>query len=809
MATGDTRGSLTGQGYQPDTDRASSSGQHSKVTMALLAGVLVVIIGLIDYHTGPEYSFSIFYLIPVILASWTGGFSSGALISLMSGAAWLLVERLSNPSYTSPIVPYWNASVRLGFFLGFAYLLAQRKAASQAVEESRRDLELRVAERTAELRETNQQLKQELTERERAERDLQKSEARLHLQISNMPFGCITWDAGFRVETWNPAAEKIFGFTEREAIGKHAFDLVVPESSRPHVEGIYRRLLAGESTSGSVVRNIAKDGRTVLCSWNSTPLRGADGSVYGILSMVEDITGRKQTEEAHARLALAVEQSTEAIMVTDPEANIVYVNPSFERATGYKREEVMGKNPRILRSGQHSPEFYHAMWDKLTHGQAWSGRMINRGKDGRLFEEEATIAPVYDESGRLVNYVAVKRDLTRERQLEQQLLQAQKMEAVGQLAGGIAHDFNNLLTIVAGYSQMLLDGLEPNHPMRGNVEEIAKAGDRAASLTRQLLAFSRRQILMPQVLGLNDVVDNMDRMLRRLIGENIELVTHMDPNLAKVRADPGQIEQVIMNLAVNARDAMPAGGKLTIETSNIELDNAYARTHATVAPGPHVMLAVSDSGMGMDAETQAHIFEPFFTTKQTGKGTGLGLATVYGIIKQSGGHIWLYSEPGRGTTFKIYFPEVTEVSRPALEEHPPVMELRGTETILLVEDQPEVRALAQVVLESQGYAVLTAAEPAQAIRIAGADDTLIHLLLTDVVMPTMNGVQLAEHLAFQRPQMKVLYMSGYTDSAVVHHGVLDESTNFIQKPFTPEALSRKVREVLGPQDESAPKPDAH
>jgi PAS domain S-box-containing protein len=772
--------------------------------MALFASLLVVAIGIIDYYTGPEYSFSIFYLIPVMLASWTGEFSYGALVSLLSGAVWLMVEKLSRQVYSTPVVPYWNAAVRLGFFMGFAYLLAQRKAVALAVEESKKDLELRVKERTAEIQETNQQLKRELGERERAERELQKSQDRLHLQISGMPFGCIVWSPEFRVETWNPAAGKIFGYTKEEAIGKHAYDLIVPAASRPRVEDTIRRLLKGESTSGSLNQNITKDGRTILCMWNSTPLKGADGSVYGVLSMVEDITERKRTEESHARLALAVEQSAEAITITDPQANIVYVNPSFERTSGYTREEVMGKNPRILKSGKQGPEFYRAMWEKLARGETWSGRMINRAKDGKLFEEEATIAPVHDESGRLVNYVAVKRDVTRESELEHQLRQSQKMEAVGQLAGGIAHDFNNLLTIVAGYSQLVLDGLEPNHPLRENVEEIARAGERAASLTRQLLAFSRRQILMPQVLDLNAVVANMDKMLRRLIGENIELVTHTASNLGHVKADPGQLEQVILNLAVNARDAMPFGGRLTIETSNVELDNAYARAHATVAPGPHVMLAVSDSGVGMDAETQAHVFEPFYTTKEQGKGTGLGLATVYGIIKQSGGHIWLYSELGRGTTFKIYFPCVTEEPRSARAGHPSTTDLRGKETILLVEDQAEVRALAQTVLKSMGYTVLAAAEPAQAIRMAGAHEDDIHLLLTDVVMPTMNGVQLAKHLASLRPQMKVLYMSGYTDNAVVHQGILDESTHYIQKPFTPQALSGKVREVLGPRNATTP-----
>ncbi len=802
MASEDTRPSLTDQSIQSEIDQTPSASKQERAILAILAGILVILIAFIDYETSSELTISIFYLIPVMLESWTGGFSYGALASVLSTAAWLLVDEFLYPYDRSPIIPYWNATVRLGFFLGFAYLLAQKRTASLAVEASRKELELRVAERTAELKKTNEQLSRELSERERAELELQKSQSRLHQQISNMPLGCIVWSPFFRVETWNPAAERIFGFTESEAIGKCAYGLIVSEDSRPDFEAMNHRLLEGEFVSSTAIQNITKNGRTILCSWTSTPLKRPDGGVHEILSMVEDITERIRTEESHARLAMAVDQSTEAIMITDPQANIVYVNPSFERSTGYKREEVIGKNPRFLKSEQHGAEFYRAMWNTLTRGDAWSGRFVNRRKDGKLFEEEATIAPIHDESGQLVNYVAVKRDMTRERQLEQQLRESQKMEAVGQLAGGIAHDFNNLLTVIAGYSQMVLDGLEPTHPLRGNIEEIAKAGERATSLTRQLLAFSRRQVLVPQILDLNTVVGNMSKMLRRLIGENIELIVHAGENLGRIKADPGQIEQVIMNLAVNARDAMPAGGELTIETSNVELDDTYARLHATVTPGSYVMVAISDSGMGMDAETQAHAFEPFFTTKQKGKGTGLGLATVYGIVKQSDGYIWLYSEQGRGTTLKIYFPLAKEETSPAKTAEQTESELRGTETILLVEDQAELRAIVQEVLKSKGYEVLAAAEPGQAIQIAGGYSNFIHLLLTDVVMPTMSGIQLAENLAFSRPQMKVLYMSGYTDSAVVHRGVLEARTSFLQKPFTPTGLARKVREVLGPRNAS-------
>ncbi len=382
------------------------------------------------------------------------------------------------------------------------------------------------------------------------------------------------------------------------------------------------------------------------------------------------------------------------------------------------------------------------------------------------------------------------------RESEERLRQSHKLEAMGRLAGGIAHDFNNLLTAIIGYSDLALRRLHDNDPLRRNIDEIKKASNRAASLTHQLLAFSRKQVLQPKVLDLNEVVANMDAMLRRVIGEDIDLVTVLEPQLGHVRADPGQIEQVIMNLVINSRDAMPRGGKLTIKTGNVELDQAYSRSHASVRTGPYVMLAVSDTGTGMDPETQAHIFEPFFTTKEQGKGTGLGLATVYGIVKQSGGNIWVYSEVGRGTTFKIYLPPVAETVQSLKPAGTLAEPERGWETVLLVEDEGAVRNLIHGVLEMNGYTVLQADSGIEAIRICEEYEGPIHLLITDVVMPQMGGRDLAERLEASHPEMRVLYMSGYTDDAIVHHGVLDEGVAFLEKPFTPDSLARKAREVL-------------
>jgi nitrogen-specific signal transduction histidine kinase len=396
--------------------------------------------------------------------------------------------------------------------------------------------------------------------------------------------------------------------------------------------------------------------------------------------------------------------------------------------------------------------------------------------------------------GSVIAYIV---DLTERQRLEERFLQAQKMEAVGQLAGGVAHDFNNLLTVILGYSDLLAAKLDPGSLQFEELDEIRKAGERAASLTRQLLAFSRQQVLERKVLDVNDMIAQTEKMLGRLIGEDVELVTVLDSALNRVFADAGQLEQVIMNLAVNARDAMPRGGRLTIETANVEIDEAYARLHATVRPGSYVMIAVSDTGVGMNGETLAHMFEPFFTTKGRGKGTGLGLATVYGIVKQSGGSVWVYSEVGKGTTFKIYLPLVEEggEAEPVPAAEP--ASLVGSETVLLVEDEEPVRALSRSILESYGYTVLEAASGKDGLDVAGHYPRPIHLVLTDVVMPEMGGSDMASRLEALRPGVCVLYMSGYTDDAVFRNELLEKGRVFLQKPFTPETLARKVREALG------------
>jgi len=394
-------------------------------------------------------------------------------------------------------------------------------------------------------------------------------------------------------------------------------------------------------------------------------------------------------------------------------------------------------------------------------------------------------------------FISIVEDIDERKHLEDQLRHSQKMEAVGQLAGGVAHDFNNLLTAILGYCNLMLEELPREDPVRADLEEIRAAGERAAALTRQLLAFSRRQMLQPQIVDINTIVQQLEKLLRRLISEDVELVTALGPSLLPVRVDPASVEQILVNLAVNARDAMPLGGRLTIETANVELDDAYALAHVTVTAGDYEMLALTDTGQGMDDATRLRVFEPFFTTKEQGKGTGLGLATVYGMVKQSGGYIWVYSEPGRGTSFKVYYPHA-EQRVAAQPEHPGrrhTDDTHGWETVLLVEDEDAVRALAREVLRRHGYAVLEARHGVDAVRAAERHTDDIHLMVTDVVMPHMSGRDLAERLSTVRPKMKVLFMSGYTDHAVMHRDVTPGAA-FIQKPFTPEAFARKVRTVL-------------
>jgi PAS domain S-box-containing protein len=481
----------------------------------------------------------------------------------------------------------------------------------------------------------------------------------------------------------------------------------------------------------------------------------------------------------------------------DSTGKILDANPAFLELLGHTSPDEL--------IGQHIFGLYaeHDKWFDLADYLRSSEPFKGLAAEWKRKNNTTTVVRVSGRSvlngGEGIVFELFAEDVTERRALEQQLRQSQKMEAVGRLAGGIAHDFNNLLMVILGYSEFLLERLGAEPHLRGPAQEISSAAERASSLTRQLLAFSRKQMLAPRIVNLNDVATENIKMLTRMIGEDVDLVMVPAPNLWPIRADAGQIDQVIMNLAVNARDAMPTGGKLTIETSNVTLDDEYARFHAPLRPGDYVMIAISDTGNGMDSDTQSHIFEPFFTTKGT-KGTGLGLSTVYGIVKQSGGYIWVYSEVGRGTTFKIYLPRVASIGEPAAQVAAAPVEYRkvepGTETILLVEDEANLRYLARQYLEKQGYKVIEAADGAVAMQIAVAHEAMIHLLLTDVIMPGMNGRELAQRISEIRPNVKILYMSGYTENVIGHNGMLDAGIRLLQKPFNLRDLKSKVREVL-------------
>ncbi len=513
------------------------------------------------------------------------------------------------------------------------------------------------------------------------------------------------------------------------------------------------------------------------------------------------IADRKRAEKEVRLLSTAIEQTADSVLITDVNGVIVYVNAAFEQVSGYNRAEVLGQTPAFLKSGQHDARFYNESWASLSQGKVWRGRFTNRKKNDTLYTVEATITPARDESGQVVNYVSAQRDVTHELILEEKLRQAQKMEAVGRLAGGVAHDFNNILTVITGYTELLLTRHADNPENQNRaLQQIELAAERAASLTRQLLAFSRKQILQPKMLNLNSVVTDINMMLRRLIGEDIELIMILEPQLGQVLADPGQLEQVILNLAVNARDAMPRGGKLTLQTANIELDGSDNPRDPDVGPGPYVSLTVSDTGHGMTKEVQAHIFEPFFTTKEVGKGTGLGLATVHGIVKQSDGYIWVESEAGLGTTFNVYLPRLKAAETPKGEETPQ-QPARGTETILLVEDEEQVRDLAHRILEMNGYHVLAAPNGPEALTLVDQEPGPIDLLLTDVIMPGgLNGLELAQHLLVRRPQLKVIYMSGYTDDVLIDRSLFTPGFAFLQKPFNAAGLTGKLREVMNTRE---------
>jgi len=635
---------------------------------------------------------------------------------------------------------------------------------------------------------------QDITERKQAEEALHQSEAHYRLLFEYVPEGILIADSESYYLDANPMMCTMLGYTRQELIGMHASDIVAPQEI-PQIDPALEQIKT-TSAHFRVWRFQRRDGSVFSAEVRVTPM--PDGN---LLALVCDITERIEADaalkESEERFRATFEQAAVGVAHVRPDGRWLRVNQKLCDIVGYSREELL---ERTFQDLTHPDDLEDDLGGtrQLLAGQTQVHAKEKRylHKDGSTIWINLTSSLICTPSGEPDYFISVIQDITQRKNLEEQYRQAQKMEAVGQLTAGIAHDFNNLLTSINGFAELVQLQLSPNDPLNKMVGRILTSGQRAASLVSQLMAFSRKQIINPKVLDLNEVVKHIDKMLQRIIGEHIDLQTTLSPELWPVEVDPTQFEQVIVNLAVNARDAMPDGGSLIIETTNTVLDERYAATHFQVEAGEYVQLSVSDTGIGISKEVQDRIFEPFFTTKAVGQGTGLGLATIYGIVKQNKGSVWVYSEVGQGTTFKIYLPRTEEAGPVPVHSEAPIEIPTGNETILLVEDEEQVRNLIAEVLQMQGYTVLEARDGREALQLVAQHRDTIDLLLTDVVMPGTGGKVLADQLSRSQPKLKVLYMSGYTDAAIVHHGVLDSGVAFLQKPFTPRALARKVRAVL-------------
>ncbi len=639
----------------------------------------------------------------------------------------------------------------------------------------------------------------DLTDQRNAERAVRVTDERLRFVARAITDVIWDWDIKTSALVWNDSVETVFGHKQNEIHPEIQwwFDHLHPDDRERVIAGVNAVLDHGGTSWSDQYRYRRGDGTYANVSDRGYIARDGTGAAVRIIGAMTDVTERSRSEAAirfQAQLLNAVQQ---AVVATDPEGVVIFWNKFAEILYGWMAEEAVGKTIDELTPSPFLREHGARILERGAAGEAWTGEFLVQGKSGKAFPALLTTSPVLDQSARVLGFVQVSIDLTERRNLEEQFRQSQKMDAVGRLAGGIAHDFNNLLTVIRLNTEIIMEGLDPTDPRSEDVKQIRSAAERASTLTRQLLAFSRKQILQPRVLDMNSVVGNVGPMLRRLIGEDITIASNCSARGYLV-ADPGQLDQILVNLVVNARDAMPQGGRITIETRNTDLDEHYTSEHAPVVPGRYVMLAVGDTGVGMNQDTREHAFDPFFTTKEAGKGTGLGLATVYGIVKQSGGYVWIYSEPGQGTTVKLYFPEVSAVTAFATSEPRAASTetKRGSETILLVEDEDAVRGLTLRILQKQGYRVIAAQHGREAMEFASKEEGHIHLVLTDVVMPGMNGRGLVERLSGIRPRIKSLYMSGYTDDDIIRRGFIEPSKSFLQKPFTSDALLQTVRKVL-------------
>lgn len=628
-----------------------------------------------------------------------------------------------------------------------------------------------------------------------AEEALREREELFRAIFNNASVGIDLVDSRGTFLEVNETLSRLLGYSSEELRKLKALDVTYPDDV-PVSQKEHDSLIGGETDGYRLEkRYVRKDGEVVWADTSASVIRNADGGYRATIGVIRDITQTKKSEEARVRLAAAVEQAAETVVITDPQGIILYVNPAFEHTTGYARDEVLGKNPRILKSGRHNEKFYKSFWKTLTEGRTWTGHLVNKKKDGTLFEEDASVSPVKDASGETINYVAVKRDITKEVSLQKQLLQAQKMEAIGTLAGGIAHDFNNLLQVTLGYSDLLLTEKSRADKDYTDLQKINQSARSGADLVRRLLTLSRKVEPNPVPMNLNHHVLQTEKLLRRTIPRMIDIRLELGEDLVRINADPAQIEQIIMNLSVNARDAMGEEGTLTIRTENVKLDAEYCGFSVQAEPGEYVLLSVADTGSGIDQETQQHIFEPFYTTKEIGKGTGLGLAMVYGIVKQHGGHITCSSMVGKGTTFKVYLPSIsTEVEEVAesLSEKPS----SGTETALVVDDEEFVRELGRRILAKSGYTVLVASGCEDALGIYRSKQEEISVIILDLMMPGMGGKDCLKEILKINPEAKVLIASGYAADETTKECLSSGAKGFIAKPYRAGAFLQQVRKTL-------------
>jgi two-component system cell cycle sensor histidine kinase/response regulator CckA len=763
---------VTAGSFKPKLIQRIDIRRYVIVLAALIAGTGLAVLLLHTFGNKAKIVVSLLGDLVFLGAAWMG-YGPGILAL---AAIRFVVPRILTPGHPSHV-----DIGQFGLLTIISLLVSRISSSKRQTETSLRrwgdELEKRVQERTLELQHKEQSL------------------SWLAAMVESSDDAIIGKTLEGTITSWNRGAEALYGYTSDEIIGRSAAILMPPESA----DDLSKTLL--QIRGGELIRHfetvrVHKNGRRIVVSLSVSPVSDSRGVIQGASSIGRDMTaerrGQQALQESEHRYRLLFENNPQPMWVYDQETlAFLTVNDTAVRNYGYTRDEFLHMTIKDIRPEEDIPRLLDDVAIPRTEYKN-PGTWRHRKKDGHTISVEVVAHAIV--FGERPACLALATDITERIRLEEQFRQSQRLESVGRLAGGVAHDFNNLLTVIIGYAEMLLSRDTTVNPDAEALQEILRAGERAAGLTQQLLAFSRRQVIQPAVINMNAVVSDTETMLRRLIGEDIELVTRLAADPGLVHADPGQIQQIVMNLAVNGRDAMPDGGTLHIETSNVTLDESYQREHPEIRPGHFVMLAVSDSGCGMSPEVRARIFEPFFTTKEPGKGTGLGLATVYGMVKQGGGWIWVYSEPGRGTTFKIYLPRTDEplsLIAPKLES-----DVFGSETIVIVEDQVEVRKLALAGLTGFGYSAHGAGTGKEALAFCQEFQHPIDLVVTDVVMPDMNGLQVAQHIARLRPEVRILFMSGYTTDVIAHRGVLDTGVEYLQKPFTPESLARKIREVL-------------